>query len=71
MAMYRDQNAGRSHNIKFDNSSFEGVEGFKYLEKPSINQNSVHEEIRNGLKSGNACYNSVQSFCLLLCYTKI
>jgi hypothetical protein len=52
----------RSHNIKFDNSSFEGVEEFKYLEKPLINQNSVHEEIKNGLKSGNAWYNSVQSF---------
>jgi len=33
--MYRvtsqDQNAGQSHNIKNDNSSFEKVEEFKYL----------------------------------------
>ena len=31
MIMSRDQSAGRSHNIKIDNSSFERVEDFKYL----------------------------------------
>jgi len=31
MVMSRDQNAGQSHNIKFDNSSFERVEEFQYL----------------------------------------
>ena len=31
MVMYRDQNAGQSHNIQIDNSSFERVEEFKYL----------------------------------------
>ena len=31
MVMSRDQNAGRSYNIKTDNSSFERVEEFKYL----------------------------------------
>jgi len=30
MVMSRGQNAGRSHNIKTDNSSFERVEEFKY-----------------------------------------
>jgi hypothetical protein len=29
--MSRDQNAGRSHSMKTDNSSFERVEEFKYL----------------------------------------
>jgi hypothetical protein len=29
MVMSRDQNAGRSHNIKIDNRSFERVEEFK------------------------------------------
>jgi len=29
MIMPRDQNTGRSHNIKADNSSFEKVEEFK------------------------------------------
>jgi len=31
VVMSRDQNAGRSHNIKTDNTSFEWVEEFKYL----------------------------------------
>ena len=31
MVVSRDQNTGRSHNIKTDNSSFERVEEFKYL----------------------------------------
>ena len=31
MVMSRDQNAGRSHNIKTDNSSFERVEELKYV----------------------------------------
>jgi len=32
--MSRDQNAGRCHNKKTDNSSFERVEEFKYGEQP-------------------------------------
>jgi len=31
MVTSRDQNGGRSHSIKIDNSSFERVEEFKYL----------------------------------------
>jgi len=31
MVMCRDHKVGRSHNMKIDNSSFEGVEEFKYL----------------------------------------
>ena len=60
MVMSRDQNAGRSHNIKIDNSSFERAEQFKYLGTTLTNQNSIQEEIRSTLKSGNACYHSVQ-----------
>jgi len=33
MVMSRHQYAGRSHTIKTDNSSFERVEEFKYLEQ--------------------------------------
>jgi len=33
MVMSRDQNSGRSHSMKIDNSSFESVEKFKYLGK--------------------------------------
>jgi len=58
MIMSRDQNARRSHRMKKDNSSFEWVEEFKYL---GTNQNSIQEEIKSRLKSGNACYHSVQN----------
>jgi hypothetical protein len=34
MVMSRDQNAGQSYSIETDNSSFERVEEFKYLEQP-------------------------------------
>jgi len=59
--MFWDQNAGRSHNLKTDNSPFERVEEFKYLVKILTNQNSIQEEIKARLKSGNACYHSVQN----------
>jgi len=61
MVMARDQNVGRSHNIKIDNGSFEDVEQFKYLGTNLTNQNSIQEEIKNRLKSGNVCYHSVQN----------
>ena len=59
MIMYRDQNAGRSHSMKIDNSSIERVEGFKYLGTKLTN--SIQEEIKSRLKLGNACYYSVQN----------
>jgi len=59
--MSRDQNAGRSHNIKTDNIFFEKVEEFKYLGTTLTYQNSIQEEIKSKLKSGNACYHSVQN----------
>jgi len=61
MVMSRDQNAGRSHNIKIDNSFFERVEEFRYLGTTLMNQNSNQEEIKSRLKSENACYHSVQN----------
>ena len=61
MVMFRDQNAGRCDIIKIDNSSFERVEEFRYLETTITNQNYIQEEIKSRLKSGNACYNSVQN----------
>ena len=59
--MSRDQNAGRSHNIKTDNSSCERVEEFKFLGIILTNQNSIQEKIESRLKLGNACYHSVQN----------
>jgi len=61
MVITRDQNARRSHNIKIDNSSFERVEEFKYLGTTSTNHNSIQEEIKSRLKSGNVFCNSVQN----------
>jgi hypothetical protein len=47
--------------MKIDNSSFERVEEFKCLRTTLMNQNSIQEEIKSRLKSGNACYLSVQN----------
>ena len=54
MVISRNQNAERSHNMKTDNSSFECVEEFTYLETNLTNQNSIQEEIKSRLKSQNA-----------------
>ena len=55
MVMSWDQNAGRSQSIKTDNRYFEKVEEFKYLGTTLTDQNSIQEEIKSRLKSGNAC----------------
>jgi hypothetical protein len=56
MVMSRDQNAGPNHNIKIGR-----VEESKYLGTTLTNRNSIDEEIKSRLKSGNACYHSVQN----------
>jgi hypothetical protein len=40
---------------------FETVEQFKYLGKILSNKNSIHEEIKSRLKTGNVCYHSMQN----------
>jgi hypothetical protein len=57
MVMSRDQNAGRNHSTKIDNSSFERVEEFKYLGTTLTNRNAIQEEVKSRLKLGE---------CLLL-----
>ena len=59
--MSRDQNAGQSRSTKNDNSSFERMEECKYFVTTLKNQNSIQEETKNWLKSGNACYHSFQN----------
>jgi hypothetical protein len=59
--MSQDQNAGQSHSLKNDNSSFERVEQFKYLVTTLTNQNSIQEEIKSTLRLGNAGYHVVQN----------
>jgi len=49
------------HSVRIDNSTFERVEEFQYLETTLTNQNYIAEEIKSRLKSGNACYHSVQN----------
>ena len=61
MVMSRDQNTGRIHSVRIDNRTFERVEEFKYLVTTLTNQNSIAEEIKSRLRSGNACYHSVQN----------
>jgi len=61
MVMSRDPDAGRSHSITFNNSSFERVEEFKYLVTTITNQNFIQEEIKSKLNSGNACCHLVQN----------
>ena len=39
----------------------ERVEEFKYLGTTLTNQNAIQEEIKSRLRSGNACYYSVQN----------
>jgi len=53
MVMSRDQNARRIQSVM--------VEDFKYLGTTLTNQNSIAEEIKSRLMSGNACYHSVQN----------
>jgi hypothetical protein len=60
LVMLRDQNAGRSHNRKTDSSSFERLEEFKWWGTTLTNQNSIQEEIKSRLKTGNACYHSMR-----------
>jgi hypothetical protein len=48
-------------NIQIGNKSFETVEQFKYLGITLTLKNSIHEEIKSRLKSGNACYHFVQN----------
>jgi len=71
LVMSRDQNAGRSHNVKTDNSSSERVEQFRYLGTTLGNQNSIQKEIKSRLKSGMFAVIRCKIHCLPLSYPKI
>jgi len=70
MVVSRDQNAGRSHNIKTDYRSIEMVEKFKYLRTTLTNQNSFQEEIKSRLKSGMLAIIRCRIFCLPVCHPR-
>ena len=42
MVMSRDQNTGRIHSVRTDNSTFERVEGFKYLGTTQLLHQPLH-----------------------------
>ena len=63
IVMSRDQNAGRIYSVRIDNSTFEGVKEFKYLGTTLTNQNSIPEEFKFRLESGNAIIRC-RIFCL-------
>ena len=73
MVMSRDQNVGRSYSIKTDNSSFDRVEQFRYLGRPTTltTQNSIPEGIKSRLKSGDVCHHSVQNLLYSSLLSKI
>jgi len=71
MVKSRDQNAGRSHDIKIGNSFFERMEQFRYLGTALTNQNSIQEENKNRLKSQNACCHSVQQTIYKTAHLKV
>jgi len=61
MVMSQNQNARRSHSIKIYDSSFERVEELKFLGTTLTNQNSIQEENRSILQSGNASCHLVKN----------
>jgi hypothetical protein len=61
MIMSRYPNSGQNQNIRRANESFEKVAKFKYLGTTLTNRNDIHDEMKNRLNSGNACYHSVQN----------
>jgi len=68
--MSRDQNAKQSQNLKTDNSSFVRVKQFKYLGTTRMNQNSIQEEIKIKLESGNGCCHSEKNLLSSTLLTK-
>ena len=62
MIMFPDQNAGNNHNMYRDRQQILWKVGrVQVFGNKSKDQNSVQEEVKIRLKSGNACYHSVQN----------
>ena len=71
MIMSRDQNAGRSHSMKIENSSIERVEEFKFLGATLTNKNSIQEEIKSRLKVECWLLFSAESFVFQFAIQKV
>jgi hypothetical protein len=61
MVMSRDQKARNMGTYRQVINRLKLRNKFKYLGKTSTDQNSIHEEIKSKLKSGNARCHSVQN----------
>ena len=69
MIISQDQDAGHSHSIKTDNSSFERVEQFKCLGTTLTNQNP--KKLRADWSQGMLAIIRCRIFCVPVCYPKI
>ena len=49
-------------HIRIGSNSFEKVKTFKYLDSLLTNQNSIHEQLKCRLKTGNSCYYSLKTY---------
>jgi hypothetical protein len=66
----RHQNAGQNRDINIGNRCFENVEQLGYLGTTITKETPIQEELKRKLRSGDACYHSVQTFSLLGCCLK-
>jgi len=72
LVMSGDQNAGRSHSIKTDNSSFERVEEFGYLGTTIRTQKFIQEDLLRARCSQEIlAIIRCRIFCFSVCYPKI
>ena len=61
------QNAGRNHNRKISNTSFEREEQLQNLGETLTDRNSIRKEIESILNAGNTCCHSVQRLVSSIC----
>ena len=71
MVMSLDQNAGRNHNIKIHNISYERVEEFIYLETVLTNQIVFRMKLRADRNQDMLAIIRFRILCLPVCYSKI
>jgi len=64
------QNARQNHNIKTDNSSFDGVQQFQYWGRTQTNQNSIQKHSADW-SQGLLTIIRWRILCLPICYPKV